>query len=68
MDDSFIEKIAQAFHESYERQASAHSYETRKSSAVPWDDVPANNKALMMAVVRDLFDRGIIDTGPALAV
>jgi hypothetical protein len=57
------EQIAQAFHESYERQAPDHGYETRKASAKPWADVPANNRALMVAVVRDLLDRRVIRTG-----
>ncbi len=54
------EKIAKAFHESYERLAPEHSYETRKASAKPWDEVPENNRKLMVAVVEDLLDRGII--------
>jgi hypothetical protein len=54
------EEIAMAFHESYERQAPLFSYETREASAVPWRDVPANNKVLMIAVVQDLLDQGII--------
>jgi len=44
------EQLAQLFHETYERLAPEHGYETRKASAVPWADVPANNKALMIAV------------------
>lgn len=56
------ERIAQAFHESYERQAGDHNYTTRKASAVPWETVPDNNKRLMIAVVTDLLDQGIIKT------
>jgi hypothetical protein len=54
------EAIARAFHESYERQAPDHGYETRVASAVPWDEVPENNRALMTAVVEDLLDRDVI--------
>lgn len=54
------EKIARAFHERYERLAPEHGYEIRKASAVPWEDVPGNNKSLMIAVVRSLLADGII--------
>lgn len=59
------EDIAQAFHERYELMAPEHSYETRKESAVSWESVPANNKSLMVAVVRRLIDDGIITPGSA---
>ena len=54
------ENVARAFHEAYERLAPDHGYETRKESAVPWDEVPEQNRALMVAVVADLFERGVI--------
>jgi hypothetical protein len=44
------EELARAFHETYERLAPAYSYETRRESAVPWEQVPENNKQLMIAV------------------
>lgn len=53
-------EIAKAFHESYERQAPEHGYETRKASAVAWENVPEQNKGLMVAVISDLLDRGVI--------
>lgn len=48
------EALARLFHEAYERLAPAHGYETRKASAVPWDQVPTNNKALMIAVCSEI--------------
>lgn len=54
------EEIAREFHEAYERLAPEHGYKTREASAVPWADVPENNKALMMAVAMDLVDRRVI--------
>lgn len=39
--------IAQHFHEAYERLAPESGYETRKESAVAWEDVPENNRSLM---------------------
>lgn len=59
------EAVARAFHESYERQAPAHGYTTRERSRKSWRDVPADNKQLMIAVARDLLDRGIIRFGRA---
>lgn len=53
------ERIAQKFHEAYEALAPEHGYKTRERSAVPWEDVPADNKALMIATVQNLLDYGI---------
>jgi len=41
---------AQRFHEAYERLAPTFGYETRPESAVPWDEVPEENRQLMIAV------------------
>lgn len=46
--------IAQAFHEAYERLAPSYGYETRRESAVPWADVPEQNRALMTAVAAEV--------------
>jgi hypothetical protein len=62
--DETAERIAAAFHESYERQAPDHGYETREDSAKPWEEVPEHNRALMAAVVADLIDRRVIEPGP----
>ena len=48
------EELAKKFHEAYERLAPEHYYETRKASAVPWENVPATNKALMIAVCSEV--------------
>jgi hypothetical protein len=47
--------MAQRFHEAYERLAPSFGYETRRASAVPWTDVPEQNKALMTAVCADIL-------------
>lgn len=57
------DRIAEAFHEAYERLAPKHGYRTRTESAVPWQDVPENNKMLMRAVVRELLARRVIGCG-----
>ena len=50
------EQLAKRFHEAYERLAPQFGYETRKESAVPWQDVPENNKRLMIAVCAEILD------------
>jgi len=52
---SITESMAKFFHETYERMAPDYEYETRKESAVPWDEVPENNKRLMIAVCGDVL-------------
>jgi hypothetical protein len=47
--------LARKFHETYERLAPVFNYTTRKDSAVPWEDVPKNNKLLMTAVASDIL-------------
>jgi hypothetical protein len=49
------EELARAFHETYERLAPRFGYETRRESAVPWEEVPENNKQLMIAVCAELL-------------
>ena len=54
------EKIARSFHEAYEDLAPSHGYKTREASAVPWEQVPEQNKSLMIAVAGKLLDDGVI--------
>jgi hypothetical protein len=51
------EKLARRFHETYERLAPDYGYKTREASAVPWEDVPFQNKRLMIAVAQELLDQ-----------
>jgi hypothetical protein len=51
------EQLAQQFHETYERLAPEFGYETRRDSAVPWQDVPEQNRSLMTAVCAELVGR-----------
>lgn len=48
------ERLAKLFHDTYERLAPVYNYNTRKASAVPWEDVPENNKSLMVAVAGEI--------------
>lgn len=49
------EQLARRFHETYERLAPSFGYRTRKPTAVSWEDVPQQNKALMVAVAIELL-------------
>jgi hypothetical protein len=51
------EDVARMFHEEYERLAPEYGYETRRESSVPWEDVPAQNKALMIATAAAVLSR-----------
>lgn len=59
-DQKEAERIAQRFHETYEALAPLYDYETRRASAVPWEHVPAKNRALMTGVVFNLLRSGVI--------
>ena len=60
---SFSEAIARAFHDHYERLAPSFGYQTREESAKPWEDVPEQNKRLMIGVVYNLLSEGVIVPG-----
>lgn len=60
------EQIAREFHRSYERLAPEHGYKTREASRTEWEQVPEQNRGLMIAVARDLLARGIVLPGPNL--
>ena len=49
------ESLARRFHEIYERLAPSFGYETREASAVPWAEVPEQNRKLMVAVCREVL-------------
>lgn len=55
--------VARAFHEMYEELAPTYGYETRRESAVAWEDLPESNKLLMVGVVAKLLDKGVIQNG-----
>lgn len=57
------ERIAEAFHNAYERLAPAHGYQTREASAKPWREVPESNRKLMVATVQQLLDQKVIQPG-----
>lgn len=52
------ERLAQKFHEAYERLAPAYGYRTREAPAVPWKKVPEPNRSLLIAVCAELLADG----------
>jgi hypothetical protein len=58
MDDA--ELLAARFHLAYEALALKHKYTTRPASAVPWEDVPTENKALMIDTARTILGMGYL--------
>jgi hypothetical protein len=58
------EYVARHFHEAYERLAPTFDYRTRQASAKPWEQVPDDNRNLMVAVAAELLARGVITAGP----
>ncbi len=54
------EQMAQLFHETYEDLAPLYGYKTRKATRKPWDELPSNNKRLMVGtceVIIHILDR-----------
>jgi putative Ca2+/H+ antiporter (TMEM165/GDT1 family) len=49
--------VARMFHEAYEELAPAYGYKTREASAKPWEDVPEQNRRLMIATAITVLNR-----------
>jgi hypothetical protein len=49
-------ELARFFHQEYERLAPDYGYETKKESAVPWEQVPLPNRRLMVAVAESILN------------
>ena len=45
-------ELAQMFHDTYETLAPVHGYKTQAASAVPWTEVPEDNRNLMVATCK----------------
>lgn len=48
--------MARAFHENYLRLADRFGWEPQRESVVYWSDLPASNRALMMATAQAVID------------
>jgi hypothetical protein len=51
------EELARLFHETYERLAPEYEYDTKPESRTAWDDVPENNKRLMIATCAEVLEK-----------
>jgi hypothetical protein len=51
------EELAKLFHETYEAFAPNYGYTTRRTSAVPWEELPEPNKKLMIAVATRILEK-----------
>ena len=49
MSEEQVEAIARAFHDRYEAQADEHGSKPQDSTRVAWEDLPEQNRSLMMA-------------------
>jgi hypothetical protein len=59
------ELLARSFHEAYERLAPSFDYQTRPESATPWDQVPEQNRKLMVATAEVVIVQlGLTAEGP----
>jgi hypothetical protein len=57
------EKIARAFHQSYENLAAANGDDY---DSCPWEELPSYDKDALIAIVVDLLQNGIIKEGDLL--
>ena len=60
-----VERIARAFHESYEEFAIGFGWKTQEASKRPWEEIPEANRQVMLATVEDLLHRGILTQLPS---
>jgi hypothetical protein len=60
------ERLAQLFHDTYERLAPGFGYETRPESATSWEQVPENNRRLMVATAAEVLKVLEIEEGYGL--
>lgn len=61
------EIIAREFHEQYEWTAPMYGWKTQQASAVGWDELPENQRRLMVHVVGNLLASNHIVAGPRTA-
>jgi hypothetical protein len=59
------ELLARTFHESYERLAPSFGYDTRDDSRQPWEQVPEQNRKLMVATAEAVIAQlGLVASRP----
>jgi hypothetical protein len=62
--DLTAELLARTFHDSYERLAPSFGYDTRDDSRQPWEQVPEQNRKLMVATAEAVIAQlGLVASG-----
>ena len=54
-----VDSLARMFHDSYERIAKEVGWKTQESCKVEFDDLPEENKQVMLRTVGEVVDNGI---------
>jgi hypothetical protein len=63
--DLTAELLARTFHDSYERLAPSFGYDTRDDSRQPWEQVPEDNRKLMVATAEAVIAQlGLVASRP----
>ena len=58
------ELLARTFHNAYERLAPSFGYQTRDDSRQPWEEVPEQNRKLMVATAEAVIAQlGLVASG-----
>jgi hypothetical protein len=59
------ELLARTFHNAYERLAPSFGYQTRDDSRQSWEEVPEQNRKLMVATAEAVIAQlGLVASGP----
>lgn len=58
--------LARRFHEVYEVLAPGFGWSTQEASRVTWDELPTNQRDLMVATIRKIFEKEVIGMIKAL--
>jgi hypothetical protein len=58
--NNVIFQLATDFHETYERIAAGEGWDTQKDCKVSFDDLPEENKATMLKVCEEIYNRWIV--------
>lgn len=64
-DPDLVDRLCRVQHDAYEAAALANGWETQSRSRVPWDVVPAANKATMAASMQAVLSELDLVTRPS---
>lgn len=61
------DQLAELFHTVYEQVAPQFGYETRRETAVPWDELPHPHRQMMIAVASQVLGQLVLTAQPECA-